>query len=123
MKYFLFLFLFISLNAYSSIGLNTCGQYTFKGTPQIDKKDIVIFINEKTKSQIRLIVPLSEQYKITPYLKMTIEGELSISEINNLWNAQVGILKNIKISVPDPLNPSKNSFLKLVRRNKCTKEI
>lgn len=109
----------LSFNTFASIGLNSCGEYAFKGTPQIDDKQMVVIIKEKSKSEIRLVVPLAEQSKITPYLKLTIEGRLTLSKIYHLWKGEVTQLKDIKLTVPDPLHPHKNSFLNLIKSKKC----
>jgi hypothetical protein len=113
------LILFLSLNSFSSTGLDACGKYSFKGSPKIEDKNIVIVINEGTLSEFRLVVPLGEQYKITPYLKLMVEGELKISKLLNIWRGEVVNLNEVKLSVPDPLHPRNHSYLNLKKKSEC----
>ena len=119
MRFLILLTIIFTLNTYASIGLNSCGEFEFRGVPQIDDKEMIVVINNKSKSEIRILIPLSEQSRITPYLKHTVEGKIKISKIKNLWRGEAIELKDIRLIVPDPLNPSINSFLKIIKSKKC----
>ena len=120
MKHFLGLSLFLILDATAAdIGLGGCGIYAFKGKPKIIDKEMVLMINEGSRSEMVLKIARSEEMKIAPYLKLMTSGDLHIGKLTGPKTGVIDRLSNLDYATPDPLNTIHNSFLRSIKKEKC----
>src|SRR5687767_2723686 len=96
MKAYITIALFFSLTAQASdIGISGCGTYSFKGTPRILDKSMILVINEGSNSEFVLEVSRKEQAKLAPYIKLMTSGELVIKEVRGPRRALVGTFRKL----------------------------
>lgn len=98
-----------------------CGEYKISGMVQIVDDDIVIVVHAKSKSQIILSVPLTQQVAIGHYLFR----DFSINALlNEKFDGTYGKIATFtgpgELRVPDPLNPKDTGF-QLIKEQSCKK--
>jgi hypothetical protein len=119
MKFFIFLFLIPQL--LFAIDFTGCGEYSIKGVIRAKEKGFVMIVNEKTASEITLMLSINEQARIAIFNDASIA---SIVILDQPFNGTIGIAKKVvtlEKRIPDPLNPS-DTGLELVKKMDCKKD-
>ncbi len=114
-----FLILFLSFTVHAAAPGLGCGTYEFQGVPKLNKDGIQLFVNVSTLSEISLSPTIKDQGNLAPYVDLPVKGTLRISKITGPRSAKVMDLKNLNYGVPDPLNNTKHTFLKMQKKAKC----
>ncbi len=110
--------LFYSITSFA-IGLENCGDYSFQGTAKIIDKQMILILNESTQSEFKLSIPKDQESRITPYLNLTVKGDLVLKKVTGPWTGEIKEFKKIDYGIPDPLNTTKHTFLKLKKKASC----
>lgn len=120
MKYFLlFSFFLIFQVRAAETGLSSCGSYAFKGTPKIIGSEMVLIINEGSRSEMVLTLARNEEAKIAPYMKIMTSGELHLGKLTGPRSGVIDGLKKLDYGTPDPVNTTLNSYLRPLKKEKC----
>ncbi len=98
-----------------------CGDYSVAGVIRLINHEVILVVNEKTKSEHRIHFPTLEQPKLTPYDDRPVTVKLRLQKI---WNGTTGlaqiILERPELRVPNPLQPNDTGF-SLISAQKCLK--
>jgi len=111
-------FLFYSITSFA-IGLENCGSYSFQGTAKIVDKQMILILNESTQSEFKLIISRDQESRITPYLNLTVKGDLILKSITGPWTGVIKELKELDYGISDPINTTKHTFLKFNKKAPC----
>ncbi len=110
----------ISTSLYSQeswTGINSCGLYRAKGTVQLSKDGPVVIVNEKTKSEIIISVPIQNEPIMAPYIGKPIEASIEFKKISK-DSKIIGTVKTIKSRLPNPINPRDTEII-LISKGVC----
>ena len=102
-----------SLFAEDWTGFSGCGTYEVSGTARSLKKSLVILVNEKSKSEMIINVPIINEPMLAPYLDKPILATLDFDK-----SKSEGTVKIIKSRIPNPLNPM-DTGIKLMSKADC----
>ncbi len=117
MKIFIFLFTIVfSTNNCFSID---CGNYYISGIARKIGFQAYVLVNEKTASEIKLLIELKETPKIVPYINSPISLEALIKGKANGTLATISDLKKITRRVPSPLAIPPDSGMSLLSTTSC----
>ncbi len=105
--------------AESWTGISHCGIYEVKGVAHSTKNGLVIVVNEKTRSEIVITVPILNEAKLAPYIDKAFSAEVLIETIPS-GSKVIGTIKDIHSRIPNPLDP-KDTGLKMISKAKCKK--
>ncbi len=119
------LFIFCSLILATSAtaadwtGFQGCGLYEVKGVVRFVKNIPTMIINEGTKSEIKLSVPIENEPKLSPYIDTPFIADV---ELKSKMNGSLGTGTVVKIEtrLPHPLNP-KDTGMKFLKKSECAK--
>lgn len=98
-----------------------CGKYKIRGVARIIDNDIVFMVNEKTKSQIKLSMPVTEEVKLGPFIDrpVVLTGVL-LSKMDGTNGTLNEIIGTPEKRIPDPMRPGDTGFHFLSSEN-CLK--
>ncbi|HXH74701.1 MAG TPA: hypothetical protein VNJ08_07030 [Bacteriovoracaceae bacterium] len=120
MKNLAFLAIFLIFEATAAdLGLSGCGTYSFKGTPKMLEEEIVLILNEGSRSEIVLKMARTEEARIAPYLELMTSGVLHVGKVTGPRRGLLHSLSKLEYARPDPLNPTLNTYLILQKKEKC----
>lgn len=106
-----------SLKAQNWTEINTCGEYQVRGVTRLIKKNLVIVVNEKTRSEIIIKIPVINEAYLAPYLDKPMEALVLLTK--KVKGAEVdGKIKEIKPRLPNPINPL-DTEVRLVSKAAC----
>ena len=120
--FLIFLITYSSLGSEPFVGSpSTCGKYSIRGVARIEKDEILFVVNEKSKSQITLSLPIIEQAKLGPYINrpVTLTASL-VKKMDGTKGSIAEIFDSPKGRVPDPLRAGDTGF-KLLTAQDCLK--
>lgn len=98
-------------------GISDCGTYKVSGVARSAKNGLVIVVNEKSKSEVTINVPLQNEALLAPYVDMALEASLIFTKKSQGSKVE-GTIKEIKSRVPNPINPM-DTGIKLISKAKC----
>lgn len=98
-------------------GISDCGTYQVRGVARSANSAPHIIVNEKTKSQFSIIVPIENEAYLAPYLNREIEA-MVLFEKRVQGQKVEGLIKEMKLRVPNPINPL-DTGVKLVSKTGC----
>lgn len=98
-------------------GISDCGIYQVNGIGRSTKEGLALVVNEKTKSEFTINVPIMNGPFLAPYVDKAIQASVEISK-KATGSKIEGIIKEIKSRIPDPLNP-KDTGVKLILKAAC----
>lgn len=115
----LMLSLIANVNARDWTGFKGCGLYKISGVVRMQKNVPVIVVNEKSKSEIIIHVPIANEPVITSHLDMPVEAQVQLTKP---MNGSIGEGEVVKISnrLPHPLNPM-DTGLSFIKKGECAK--
>jgi hypothetical protein len=116
---FITLTLFISspLLAQDWTGISDCGVYQVNAVARSVKSGLVIIVNEKTKSEITISVPVQNEAFLAPYVDKAMSASVVFSKKAQGSKAE-GSIKDIKSRIPNPINPM-DTGIKLISKARC----
>ncbi|WP_408095362.1 hypothetical protein ACJVC5_09985 [Peredibacter sp. HCB2-198] len=117
MKSIFLLGIFISVNSLAS---TDCYLYEVKGVARIKGSDLELVVNEKTMSEMRFGMKISDTAKFGPYLDSTTKGEY-VFKGKPVSKSVIQEIKSLKRSTPDPLNHQNHSYIKELKAIECPK--
>lgn len=119
MKFFLFLAL--SLNAYSSTQPEGCGSFDIYGRVQKSKTpgEFQYVVHGATISEYKFKLTDKQEIQLAPYLGRAIKIRASLSKEITDYNGEFSIIEKIEESVPDPAFLSKNNGFIKVKKESC----
>lgn len=118
MKYAL-IFL-IALPTLSMAALSECGEYEVRAVVRAKETSYEIVINEKTRSELNIALPLKEQLKLLPYANKPMTAVLLLDKKFDGTNGRSEKVISIKSRIPDPLKPD-DTGLSLLKKTNCSK--
>jgi hypothetical protein len=83
------------------------------------KNVLVVVVNEKTKSEIVITVPIPNEALLAPYIDKPIVAKLAINSKASgahIW----GTIQEIQARVPNPLSNS-DTGMQLIAKTECKK--
>ena len=96
-----------------------CGTYEAKGVVRSSENVLLIRVNEKTKSEILITVPIPNEALLAPYVDKPIVAKLVIN--SKASGAHIlGTIQEIQARVPNPLS-SKDTGMQLIAKTECKK--
>lgn len=98
-------------------GITVCGLYSAKGIVRSYKDGLVINVNEKTKSEIIISVPIMNEPKLAPYLNKAVEASIEFKKLTPHLKL-LGTVTQIKSRLPNPIDPS-DTGIKLISKGAC----
>ncbi len=116
MKY-IFIILFIPMFASAEI-LTTCGQYSANGVIRSKDNELIFVVNEKTKSEYIILMPIREQAKIAGYIDRDVAALILVEEKFNGQKVMAHKIDKVELRLPDPLNPASTLFT-LIKKLDC----
>jgi hypothetical protein len=119
MKYFLLLNLF-SISLFAETVTN-CGEYTAKGIVRKGADGLVIVVNEKTKSEHVISLPILEQAKLGPFIDRPLKATLVLTKPFNGTKGYSSSILSADDRIPDPLNPEDTGLI-LNKKLDCQKD-
>jgi len=108
-----------SASAADWTGFQGCGLYEVKGVVRFIKNIATMVVNEGTKSEIKISVPIENEPKLSPYIDTPFIAEV---EIKSKMNGSLGTGTVVKIDtrLPHPLNP-KDTGMSFLKKSECAK--
>ena len=126
-KIFLLMIFCFSVSAEEQIGYKGCGEYLFQGKLVQDKKDkakFVYVVNEGTFSEMTFVIPMREDFlKIAAYLKQPTRFQGFIFHDMDGTKGEVKNLSRISLRYPNPLVPTKDTFIQWQKTVDCEKKL
>lgn len=98
-------------------GVSDCGLYQVNGVGRSTKAGLVLVVNEKTKSEFTISVPVTNEPFLAPYVDKAMEASVAISK-KSLGSKIEGTIKEIKRRIPNPLDPM-DTGVKLISKAAC----
>lgn len=98
-------------------GLSGCGIYQVDGVGRSTKEGLVLVVNEKTKSEFTINVPIKNELFLAPYVDKTMHASVEISK-KSLGSKIEGTIKEIKRRIQNPLDPM-DTGVKLISKAAC----
>ncbi len=96
-----------------------CGTYEVKGVVRSSKNVLLIKVNEKTKSEILITVPIPNEALLAPYIDKPIVAKLVVN--SKASGAHIlGTIQDIQARVPNPVSNSDTGVL-LIAKTECKK--
>ena len=121
MKFLLLLFVLVTAVAkadeYKTPG--SCGEYKVSGTAKIINNTPFIVINEQSVSEYVLSIPIEEEPSLAPFINRHFTLNGLIEKKLNGMKGEMRLIKNITLRIPNPLNGSKDTGLKLIKDIPC----
>ncbi len=111
--------LFFSLLILSASGSLACGVYEVNGVVRSSAEGYGIVVNEGTKSEVHLSVPVLEAVKMFSFKNQPVKCVVQILKPIDGTHASIDQLVSIDLRVPDPLHPALNTYVRLNRKLKC----
>jgi hypothetical protein len=111
MKKSISIFLFIILSP--QIFAVECGTYKVAGFVREEKLSLVISINEKTKSEVKLSVDPRLETKLSPYKNRAMAAEI---------NGELASIESISFRGSDPTAQASDTYIKLIKKMECNKK-
>jgi len=105
----------------SMAGLSDCGEYEVRGVIRAKKTSYEIVVNEKTRSELNIALPLHEQLKLLPYSNKPMTAVLILDKKFDGTDGISEKIISIKSRIPDPLKPN-DTGLSLLKKMKCSKK-
>jgi len=108
-----------SASAADWTGFQGCGLYEVKGVVRFVKNIATMVVNEGTKSEIKISVPIENEPKLSPYIDSPFIAEV---EMKTKMNGSLGsgTVMKIETRLPHPLNP-KDTGMKFLKKSECAK--
>lgn len=100
-------------------GFKGCGLYQVRGVVKYVKNTPTMIVNEGTKSEIQLSVPILNEPKLSPYIDQPFVAEVKILSPMNGSLGRGEVVK-IETRLPHPLNP-KDTGLTFIKNIGCDK--
>lgn len=98
-------------------GISNCGTYQVKGVGRLSDKGLMIVVNEKSQSEVTIIVPIENEAFLAPYVDKAMEASVLFTAKPKGSKAE-GIIKEIKSRIPNPINP-KDTGIKFISKAAC----
>jgi hypothetical protein len=117
MKYILLLLLVPQI---SFAELSSCGEYQVRAIVRAGKVGHEIVVNEKTKSELTLTMPIEERIKLAPYVGRAITAVVLLNTKFDGTKGEIDSIISIENRIPDPMNPA-DTGLKLIKQTECKK--
>ncbi len=96
-----------------------CGTYEVKGVVRSSKNVLLVIVNEKSKSEIVITVPIPNEALLAPHIDKTILAKLVIN--SKASGAHIlGTIQDIQARVPNPL-ASRDTGMQLMAKTECKK--
>lgn len=115
MKIFLLLLLVPQI---SFADLSSCGEYQVRAVVRAGKTSHVIIVNEKTRSELTLTMPIVERLKLAPYVDRAISAVVLLNKKFDGTKGEVDNIISIESRIPDPLSPL-DTGIKLIKKVEC----
>lgn len=113
--------LFFSLAAHAAdwTGFKGCGLYEVRGVIKFEKNVPTMVVNEGTKSEIKISVPIENEPRLSAYIDRPFIAEV---EMKTKMNGSLGTGTVMKIDsrLPHPLNPM-DTGMKFLKKSECAK--
>jgi hypothetical protein len=98
-------------------GITDCGSYLIRGITRSTKNGLIIVVNEKTQSEITILVPILNEAMLAPYIDRAITATVTVEK--KLPGEKVrGTIQHIKSRNPNPLNP-KDTGVSIITKADC----
>jgi hypothetical protein len=120
MKKSISIFLFIILSP--QIFAVECGTYKVAGFVREEKLSLVISINEKTKSEVKLSVDPRLETKLSPYKNRAMAAEITILKNFVGTNGELSSIESISFRGSDPTAQASDTYIKLIKKMECNKK-
>lgn len=117
MKYILLLLLVPQI---SFAALSSCGEYQVRAIVRAGTIGHEIVVNEKTKSELTLTMPIEERIKLAPYVDRAITAVVLLNTKFDGTKGEIDRIISIEYRIPDPMNPA-DTGLKLKKKTGCKK--
>jgi hypothetical protein len=120
MRFFILMLTLISTaNAADWTGFKGCGLYKVNGVVRFQKNIPVLIVNEKTRSEITIHVPIKNEPAITSHIDMPVEAQV---QLNKAMNGSIGEgeVLSAQNRLPHPLNPM-DTGLTFIKKGECLK--
>ena len=101
----------------SSFG--NCGEYNVRGMGRIINNIPLVIVNEHSRSEYILNVPIEEEPKIAPYIDRSFEFSGQIEKGFNGTRAIIKNIKNISRRIANPLSKTPDTGLTLINKMPC----
>ena len=96
-----------------------CGTYEVKGVVRSSKNVLLVVVNEKTKSEIVITVPIPNEALLAPYIDKPIIAKLVVN--SKASGAHIlGTIQDIQARVPNPVSNS-DTGVQLIAKTECKK--
>lgn len=106
-----------SLFAQDWTGISDCGVYQVNAVARSVKNGLVIIVNEKTKSEITISVPVQNEAYLAPYVDRAMTASVIFAKKSQGAKVE-GTIKEIKSRIPNPINPM-DTGIKLISKAEC----
>lgn len=116
MKY-IFIALLIPPFASAEI-ITTCGRYSASGVIRANDNELSLVINEKTKSEYIISMPMREQAKVAGFIDRDVAAEILVEKKFNGQKVMAYKIDKVELRLPDPLNPASTLFT-LIKKLDC----
>ncbi|MFA6236939.1 MAG: hypothetical protein WC635_06390 [Bacteriovorax sp.] len=118
MRAIAFLYMLLtSAHAQDWTKISACGEYQVRGVARSIKNSLVIVVNEKSRSEIIVKVPVRNEAYLAPYLDKPMEALVLFAK--KAAGAEVnGKIKEVKPRLPNPINPM-DTGIKFISKVAC----
>lgn len=99
-------------------GFEGCGDYKISGVIIEYKHKLFLYINKDTQSEYRFTIPAKEEITIAPYINRALEATIFIKKMNGTIG-ELEKIRDTKFHIPDPLNPTSDTGLRLIKKGMC----
>ena len=96
-----------------------CGTYEVKGVVRSSKNVLLIIVNEKTKSEIVITVPIPNEALLAPHVDKPILANLVVNSKASGPHF-LGTIQEIQARVPNPLS-NRDTGMQLIAKTECKK--
>lgn len=95
-----------------------CGLYELEGFVREHKGRAVIFVNEKSKSQVTITAPVNWEAKLYAYMNRPVTATILIDKKFDGTKGSLTAINKIELRVPDPVyHPVEK--LKVLKQARC----
>jgi hypothetical protein len=96
-----------------------CGTYEVKGVVRSSKNVLLVVVNEKTKSEILITVPIPNEALLAPYIDKPMLAKLVVNSKTSGPHI-LGTIQDIQARVPNPI-ANRDTGMHLIAKTECKK--